>query len=140
MLVPLSFTMSKKSMALLSVNSCQFIYLLMLVNHIASVMDYIESLCHELRFFDSIQKVGLRGIRTHNLVVTMHTLQPLSYLTERSGVLNGLQDQVTTKLKSSLGACSGRVRITFAANFLYFLYFHPGSELISGQALHQSPH
>ena len=26
---------------------------------------------------------------------------------ERSDVLNGLQDQVTTKLKSSLGDCSG---------------------------------
>ena len=48
---------------------------------------------------------------------------PLSYLAERSDVLNGLQDQVTMKLKSSLGDCSGRVRITFAANFLYFLYF-----------------
>ena len=40
--------------------------------------------------------------------------------------------QLTTKLKSSLGNCNGRVRITFAANFLYFLYFHPRSELISG--------
>ena len=39
---------------------------------------------------------------------------------------------MTTKLKSSLGDCSGRVRITFAANFLYFLYFLPRSELISG--------
>ena len=38
-------------------------------------------------------------------------------------VLNGLQDQVTTKLKSSLGDSSGRVRITFIANFLYFLSF-----------------
>ena len=27
--------------------------------------------------------------------------------------------------------CSGRIRITLAANFLYFLYFHPRSELIS---------
>ena len=33
-------------------------------------------------------------------------------------MLNGLQDQVTTKLKSSLGDCSGGVRITFKANFL----------------------
>ena len=49
-----------------------------------------------------------------------------------SDVLNGLHHQVTTKLKSSLGDCSGRVRITFAANILYFLYFHPCSELISG--------
>ena len=47
-------------------------------------------------------------------------------------VLHGLQDQVTTKLKSSLGDCSGRVRITLAVNFLYFLYLHPRSELISG--------
>ena len=44
-----------------------------------------------------------------------------------SNSLPRLQDQVTTKLKSSLGDCSGRVRITFAANFLYFLYFHPRS-------------
>ena len=40
-------------------------------------------------------------------------------------MLNGLQDQLSTKLKSPLGDCSGRVRITFAANYLYFLYFHP---------------
>ena len=53
-------------------------------------------------------------------------------MAERSDVLNGLQDQVTTKLKSSLGDCSGRIRITLAANFLYFLYFHLRSELISG--------
>ena len=62
--------------------------------------------------------------------------RPLAYqvhvlITELSGwtcdVLNGLQDQVTMKLKSSLGDCSGRVRITFAANFLYFLYFHAHS-------------
>ena len=45
-------------------------------------------------------------------------------LAERWHVLNGLQKQVTTKLKSSLGDCSGRVRITFAANVLYFFYFH----------------
>ena len=32
---------------------------------------------------------------------------------------------VTTVLKSSLGDCSGRVGITFAANLLYFLYFKP---------------
>ena len=45
-------------------------------------------------------------------------------------MLNGLQDQVTTKPKSSLGDCSGRVRITFAANFLYFLKFYRRSELM----------
>ena len=45
--------------------------------------------------------------------------EPTTYLAERSDVLNGLQDQVTTKLKSSLGDCSGRVRITFAANYIY---------------------
>ena len=39
---------------------------------------------------------------------------------------------MTTKLKSSLGDCSGPVRITLAVNFLYFLYFHACSELISG--------
>ena len=44
-------------------------------------------------------------------------------------VLNGLQDQVTGKLKSSPSDCSGRVRITIAANFLHFLYFHPRSGL-----------
>ena len=31
---------------------------------------------------------------------------------------NDLQDQMTMKLKSSLDDCSGRVRITFAADFL----------------------
>ena len=60
----------------------------------------------------------------------------MSYLVERWDVLNGLQNQVTTKVKSSPDDCSGRARITFAANFLYFLYFHPPSELISGWALH----
>ena len=47
-------------------------------------------------------------------------------------MLNALPSQVTTKFKSLLGNCSGRVRITLAANFLYFLYFYPRSELISG--------
>ena len=28
----------------------------------------------ELRFFDSMQKVGPSGIRTHNHVLTVHTL------------------------------------------------------------------
>ena len=49
-------------------------------------------------------------------------------------VLNHLQDQATTKLKSSLDDGSGRVGIWLAANILYFLYFHPRSELISGYA------
>ena len=40
--------------------------------------------------------------------------QPVNYLAERSDVLNGLQGQVTTKLKSSLGYCSGRIRIILA--------------------------
>ena len=44
----------------------------------------------------------------------------------------GLQDQVITKLKSSVGDWSGGVRIIFEANFLYCLYFHLRSELISG--------
>ena len=72
------------------------------------------------------------GIRTQDLVLTVHTLQPLSYLAERSEVVNGLQYQVTTKPKLSLGGWSGRVRITFAANLLHFFYFHPRSEVISG--------
>ena len=55
-----------------------------------------------------------------------------SYLAKQWDVLNDLQDQVTMKLKSLLGDCSGRVWITFAANFLNFLYFHPHSELILG--------
>ena len=36
-------------------------------------------------------------------------------LAERLDVHNGLQDQVTTKLKSLLTDCCGRVRITLAA-------------------------
>ena len=54
----------------------------------------------------------------------------MSYLAERWDVLNVLQDQVATKHKSSLSDCSGRVWIIFAANFLYFFYLHPHSELI----------
>ena len=64
----------------------------------------------------------------------------LSYLAEAWDVLNCLHDQVTTKLKSSLGDCSEPIRITFADNFLNFFYFHPCSELISGNSFHQLPH
>ena len=35
---------------------------------------YIYGIYFELRFFDSIQKVGPSGIRTHNLMLTVHTL------------------------------------------------------------------
>ena len=38
-------------------------------------------------------------------------------------MLNGLQDQVDTKLKSSLGDFSGRVRITLVANFLILRHY-----------------
>ena len=92
----------------------------------------IHNIHFELRFFNSIQKVGLSGNQTHNLMLTMHTLLPLSYLVKSWDVLNGLQDQVTTKLKSSVGDSSGIVQIALAAKFLYFLYFHPCSELIFG--------
>ena len=71
-----------------------------------------------------IKKVGPKGIRTHNLELTVHTLQPLRYLAERRVILNGLQDQVTTRLMLSLGDCNGGVRMKLAANFLYFLYFY----------------
>ena len=40
--------------------------------------------------------------------------------------------QVNTKLESLLDDYSGWVRITLAASFLYFLYFHTRSELITG--------
>ena len=49
------------------------------------------------------------GIRTQNLLLTVHTLEPPSYLAKRWDALNGLQNQVTTKLMSSLGDCSDRV-------------------------------
>ena len=35
---------------------------------------YIYGIYFELRLFDSIQKVGPSGIRTHNLMLTVHTL------------------------------------------------------------------
>ena len=53
---------------------------------------------------------------------------------------NGLQDQVTTKSKSSLGDCNGWVRNKPAADFLCFLYIYHDSEPISAYSLHQSPH
>ena len=42
---------------------------------------YIYGIHFELRFFDSVYKVGPSGIQTHDLVLTMHTLLP----TELSG-------------------------------------------------------
>ena len=35
---------------------------------------YIYDIHFELRLFDSIEKAGPRGIRTHDHVLTMHTL------------------------------------------------------------------
>ena len=35
---------------------------------------YIYGIQFELRFFDSISKVGPSRIRTHDLVLTVHTL------------------------------------------------------------------
>ena len=66
-------------------------------------------------------------IRTHGLVLTVHTLLPLRSLAERWDALNELQHQATTRFKSSLGDCSDQVWITLAANFLYFCYFHSRS-------------
>ena len=66
-------------------------------------------------------------IRTHGLVLTVHTLLPLRSLAERWDALNELQHQVTTRFKSSIGDCSDQVWITLAANFLYFCYFHSRS-------------
>ena len=63
-------------------------------------------------------------------VSTDLTIKLDSVLTNPIG--NGLQDQVTTKLKSLLADCKGQVQITFAAMFLFFLYLHPYSELTSG--------
>ena len=44
---------------------------------------------------------------------------------------NGLLGQATMKHMLWLRDCSGQVQITLTANLLYFLYFHPRSELIS---------
>ena len=63
------------------------------------------------------------------------THYPLSCLAKQWDMLNGLQGQVTTKVKPFLGDCSGWVWIILAANFLYFLYFCPCSQLILGQAI-----
>ena len=76
--------------------------------------------------------------QTHYLVLTGHTLQPLSYLGERRKVLIGLQNQLTMKFRSSLSDWSSPVWITLPSNFLYFFYFHPRSELISSYSFQQS--
>ena len=79
---------------------------------------------YELRFFDSIESWPEWDTKPRPRAYRAHAL------TTELSVLNGLQDQVTTKLKPSLGDCSGRVRIIFIANFLHFLYFHRPSEQI----------
>ena len=48
---------------------------------------------------------------------------------EYNNVLIYLQDQVATMLDD----CSGRFQITFTANSLYSLYFHPRCQLILGK-------
>ena len=58
-----------------------------------------------LMFLISI--VGPNGIWISNLVPIEHTFKSLSYQAKRCYVLNGLSDQVITKLKSSLGDCTG---------------------------------
>ena len=47
------------------------------------IYSYIYGIHFKLRFFDSIQNVGPSRIRTHDLVLTVHTLYPLGYLAER---------------------------------------------------------
>ena len=83
----------------------------------------------DFQFFSSIKKVGPSGIRNHYLefMIDRYALK-VSYLTEQWDLLNGLQNQVTTKHKS-LGDYSGRFWITLAAKLL--------CELILGEALYQ---
>ena len=81
-------------------------------------------------FADNGKKGGERGKGWLDHLVAPRLSK--RYLAERWDVLNGILNQVTTKLKSSLDDWSGRVRITLVYNFLYFLYFHPRSELNSG--------
>ena len=49
----------------------------------------IHGIHFEPSFFDFMQKVGKSGIRTHDLVPTMHALQPLNYLARQWDVFNG---------------------------------------------------
>ena len=51
------------------------------------------------------RKLARSDIWTRDLALSMHTLSPLSYPAERWDVLNGQQNQVTTKLESSLADC-----------------------------------
>ena len=54
---------------------CVYIYIYIYIYIWYIYMLYIYmALIFELRFFNSIQKVGPSGIRTHNLVLTVHML------------------------------------------------------------------
>ena len=52
---------------------CVYIYIYIYMVYIYVVYIYMAFI-FELRFFNSIQKVGPSGIRTHNLVLTMNML------------------------------------------------------------------
>ena len=85
-----------------------------------------EMIYYLWKYFQSYEK-GFRrlwpgGILNHILVLTVHTLQPLSYLAERWDVFNGLHDQVIPKLNSSLGDCVVLVPMTLAANLFELVY------------------
>ena len=82
--------------------------------------------------FVPLCKADPSGIQTNNSVLTVHSLQPLSYLHDQRDVVNSLQDHVATNLMSKLGDRSGQVRIILAVNFPYTLYFHPSLDLIQG--------
>ena len=59
--------------------------------------------------------MSLCGNKTH----AYHAHSLTTELYDRTmRVLNGLHDQVTTKLKLLLGGCSSQYRMTLAANFL----------------------
>ena len=62
-----------------------------------------------------------------------HSNQPMNVSAWQWDVLNGLQDQVTKKGTSHCQVvCNRQVQITLKANCLFFLNFHPCSELIFG--------
>lgn len=61
------------------------------------------------------------GFEPVNLVLTVHSLQPLSCVAEQWDAVNGLQDQVVTRQSHHLFDCSRWIKITLKT--IYILVF-----------------
>lgn len=84
--------------------------------------DDIHDIHLVLRLFTLIWKVGLSGIRTHDLPCRCPDNLAIN---EALWFRHDLQNQVTMKAAShSQVDCIWRVRMPFAANFRYFLYVY----------------